>query len=298
MEGNSNYSLVQTGDRKLKTIVWNVAGGLAKKLRSSFFQDILNAYDIIIFVETHLDESESLDAIKSMSLFSVVRSDRTVAHAPSGGVLVLVRKDVGVEWDFQIFKDAGIVTLDIPARQFEGIAKPVVVVACYVVPQTSTRVAVWARNERLRGLQAIEDIIASSVGWKEVLILGDPNARVGNRTEWVPNEIDGSSCRETRKENGNHWLRDINPDSCLNDNGRVYLDLCRSFGLLIANGRSIPAEFTRFGPTAASVPDVWLGTEAVLRSLGDGRVHEINTFSDHVPISFFYGGCSAGGQLR
>ena len=60
------------------------------------------------------------------------------------------------------------------------------------------------------------------------------------------------------------------------------------FGLLIANGRSIPAEFTRFGPTGASVPDTWIGSEDALRAMAEGAVGSITPFSDHAYISFSF----------
>ena len=44
--------------------------------------------------------------------------------------------------------------------------------------------------------------------------------------------------------------------------------------------------FTRFDKNSASVPDVWVGTENILKLMQKGQLHDLTAYSDHVPMSF------------
>jgi hypothetical protein len=176
----------------------------------------------------------------------------------------------------------GLVLLEVPTLQ-------ILLIVCYVVPDSSARRAVWAKEERAYTWQAIEDVITERAHSWDILLVGDPNARVGNRMDQQQGDGHGDELGVGEWDVRELWVRERNPDPELNDNGRKALELCRTHGLLVANGRAMPAEFTRFERRSGSVPDTWLGTPRALRAMTAGIVHELTEVSDHTPMSFKLG---------
>jgi len=267
----------------IRVLVWNVQGALGRKCRDEDFAGWVFEYDIIILVETHLAEGEGLGEVSGLEDFFVVRADRKGAKRSSGGVMLLIRKEVKNECGIQGRVHEGLVVFEIPTGSNICSGRPLTVVGGYAVPETSARRARWARDERERVWQTMEDFVAARAGLGDILIVGDLNARVANRSDILAREGHGVTWMEWAEI---EWPRLENPDRELNDNGRRCLELCRTYGLLVANGRVLPPEFTRYEKRGGSVPDTWMGTLGALRAVRDGRVWPLSIFSDHTPMTF------------
>jgi hypothetical protein len=76
----------------ISVLVWNIQGGLLRKLAEEQYSEFVFAFDVVILLETHLDELDELDEIEELNDFAVYRADRAKAKRASGGVALLLRK--------------------------------------------------------------------------------------------------------------------------------------------------------------------------------------------------------------
>ena len=82
----------------------------------------------------------------------------------------------------------------------------------------------------------------------------------------------------------------VKQDRILDYNGRHFLDLCQSTGLLIANGRLLidhdKGSYTFCSHQGQSTVDYLLLNLSDFETLSHFDILELNEYSDHAPISF------------
>ena len=117
-------------------------------------------------------------------------------------------------------------------------------------------------------------------------ISGDFNARTSNVNDYVTVYSGFDFLNDFIESDPNRMIRQ-NPDGCLNNFGRRLIDLCKTTGLLIMNGRIIGTEkYTCQRPNGASVIDYVICDRHAKRQIGYFEVTDTCTISDHCALKF------------
>ena len=128
----------------------------------------------------------------------------------------------------------------------------------------------------------------SSVG--AVYVAGDLNGRVGIKPDYISFDanINGLNSADYKPDVPSSRASD---DQTLNTQGVQILDLCKSTGLRICNGRYYNCKsgaFNFVGNNGCSVIDYLLTRVCDFDRLTLFGIMEINAFSDHAPLQFAF----------
>ena len=150
-------------------------------------------------------------------------------------------------------------------KEFFGLKKDVYICACYIPPVNSTYFEDDFSN--------LENEITSIPQNTNILILGDLNARTGEKTDFIENE--GSTHEQLYTILPDNYTEDTNYnrnscDKICNTQGQNLIDLCIASQLRILNGRfigDILGNFTCHKSYGASVVDYALADMDLLKSI-------------------------------
>ena len=212
----------------LNFLTYNVEG-LKSKLDDPSFLRMLKQYDVIILLETWLDNKQSI-TIEGFWDYSQIRPKHKNAIRHSGGITILVKScyrpgvklvkdEEGFIW-FKLLKYIFLLTNDL------------YVCAAYIPPQNTTlrinnKTDYW------------ENLIASIMNYTSkgnILLTGDFNARTGiNKGEINIGDKHLDELCPAEENISIHTCRN-NCDDKVNRYGKKLLEICSIFQLNIANG--------------------------------------------------------------
>jgi hypothetical protein len=134
----------------------------------------------------------------------------------------------------------------------------------------------------------LEIQIAKYLSIGRVAVLGDLNSRTKTYPDFIPNDYVHESVKTMFTYISDEEMHDrINPDTGRNDFGPRLLNLCKSTGLRIVNGRhedGLANAFTYHGPRGLSVIDYLLSTPDMFKYFTKFVVSDFNEYSDHAPL--------------
>ena len=159
-----------------------------------------------------------------------IRKKRKDGDFGSGGLAIVVRKGKGIP---KLAKDKG--SEEILWIEMMGMDRRIFVAVVYLVPRKSSR---YKNNPAVR--QELEEDIIRFKKEGMVVILGDLNSRIADS---LPSE--GVTKNKTRE----------NKDKVVNDNGRAWIRLTRSTGMVTLTGLFGEADYTCYNVEGNSVPD-------------------------------------------
>ena len=134
--------------------------------------------------------------------------------------------------------------------------------------------------------EILENDITYFSEFGKIFVVGDLNSRVGNKFDYIVQDINNTVCDDADYCPDNTSVR-ASVDSSINSHGVKLLDLCKSTCLRIANGRvGNSCKQTFYSNNGTSVIDYLLATEYSFSSISDFTVHDFNEFSDHAPLHF------------
>ena len=276
---------------------------MENKLQLSDFCDYISDYDLILLSETWADKHCNLD-LKGYDCFSKHRERKKNSKSSSGGLVCYIRKNIssGVslkQWDWE---DGMCLLLD---KAFFGLQEDTFVLNVYMRGSNSTR------QDLDNGLDCWEILFEkiSEIRGKEssIIIAGDMNAHTGEQQEiliYKDHEIENdnylhfdfpfhfnslySFCESELQDLDIACFRK-NEDKSINTYGRKLLELTNACGLIFLNGRLKPdkgkGSFTFFNHIGKATNDYIMCDKNILNSVLSFKVHDINIWSDHCPIS-------------
>lgn len=121
-----------------------------------------------------------------------------------------------------------------------------------------------------------------------VYIAGDWNSRVGDKHDFILNDTHSMELDDT-EYNPDVYMPRCTSDKVCNSYGFKLLDLCKSTGFRIANGRlynDLQGKFTFINSRGASVIDMLLCRERDFSMLNYLEISDFNEYSDHASILF------------
>ena len=233
-------------------------------------QDFLGNYDIIILAETMKNSEYEVKFPNYKSFHHARKSKHHKAKRYGGGILILITetlcKHVKVEPKLK-----HLVWLTI-FNKFD-------IAVVYIPPESST----YMTENALDYFETLYAEIERKMAQTElVYVCGDANARTANLIDYLPDEI-GPDYQPLTNDR-------LNCDKTINKYGRRLIDMCKSTGLQILNGREpfqkTTNKFSCHKWNGKSCPDVLLTLPNGLKFIENFHILERKVDSDHNPLTF------------
>ena len=257
------------------------------KLEHVDFVNILNCSDILVLIETWKtnEKRKITDANSGYMEFNVCRPSVKSARRGSGGITVLLRKQLSDYLCFVKSHENGIVWFKVIQQSYDQC--DIYLCYIYIPPKDSFRNVVT--DEDLFDLLYTDVIKYNAIG--KVIIYGDMNARCGNLSDYIDYNFNDRDDLDdilfTREE---HDVKQrTSEDKKINHYGKRLIDLCIANNLLIVNGRSVSdptGSCTCYTYNGSSVVDYMLCNKDLIDCI-DLKVDDINSLSDHCMLRTF-----------
>ena len=267
-----------------KWISYNV-DGLSREKFEELFNKVLFDYDIIILLETFAN-SHSQYMRNDFISFSKIRKRSLFAKRNSGGILILIRKNIATH--FKMLKSTSD---DILWLRSSGLflGGDIIIGGIYCSPINSSATDGNFYNYLERDIYHYTNQYPND----KLIILGDFNSRTGNLLDTVgeyDEHINLSQFNHGFFQDQAHIPARKNSDSVVNSYGLSLINLCQEFNLCIANGRTGSdanlGNFTCITYNGASVVDYVIVSHSFFKCVLNFEVLEIPEFSIHLPLVF------------
>ena len=217
--------------------------GIKSKLRLVEFTNIIESYDILVFVETKLDDLDVLDVPKN---YSYVTKNRTKMCKKSGGIVIIYKKILENYLSF-IDNECQFVQWVKLSKSLLNLDRDVILGAVYIPPE----------NTKYSSSEAFDDLENELMTYCKnsnlyTAFVGDFNAKTGTLSDYIiPDDtlldilqLDGddeilSYLFDFEKlQLQNIPLRRVSECTCTPNNyGYKLLNFCKKLNLYIANSR-------------------------------------------------------------
>ena len=272
---------------------WNIRG-ITDKVFDQDIQNLLFENDIVLLNETHSDKW-SEKRYNSIPGFIYKDFPRKFIHplapGPSGGIGVYTKSCLfeGIEFECT---DECFVWLKLKSSFF-GWDNDKMIACVYFSPSDSSYT--HSTNARTDYFNIMQEQISKFKN-EDVFICGDLNSRTGQLLDFqeiIPgNEGDLSylDIYDNSVESMITMQKRFSRDRVVNEYGRNLIDLCKSSGYCIVNGRLGKVEntgdFTCFKENGTSTVDYLICKPPSMNLIIDFTVSAKQTVSDHRPLSF------------
>lgn len=237
------------------------------------FLNLVNSSDIVIVLETWSREGNfhSIPHYRELCIPSI-KNPKVKCGRDSGGIIVLFKENIS-NYIFPVKKGRSHIWIKLK-KELTSSDLDIYLCAIYIPPNESP----YYSDEIFQTLQS-EILQFQSQG--SILLMGDMNARTGREIDYI--ESQGYAFVSDVQINRNKQFERPrqNHDNILNKNGKQLLQLCKSLGLFITNGRMRGDSLGRF--TYCSQ----LGCSAVDYAVTDIESNNINYFMvmPQIPLS-------------
>jgi len=260
--------------------LWNIHGATITKLETQeHLLDLFQHVDVVALTETHHFPGDTFPVLPGFCCFDIARhvTPQGVVRKHSGGIVVLVRETwVNSTTIWKTTRDGTRIWL----RLDNAFQRPLFLRIIYAAPQGSP----YADNSLF---EHICQKVGEAMSLGGVLLVGDFNARTCTNTHFidcsqlanvllVPQAIEDTLC--------NDMLERQNCDIVTAGWHREFMDLCRTVGQFIFNGRTpgdISGEYTCLSNKVFSTVDYFLTTADQLEGVKRLEVNCDEKYSCH-----------------
>jgi exonuclease III/hypoxanthine phosphoribosyltransferase len=290
---NNVRSKVEKSATNLKIVSWNIRG-LTDKVFEQNTQDALFQNDIIILTETHNEQGSQIyyNVIPNFIYNDFPRKFKhRRAPKASGGIGIYIRSNLQKGIKIESYHES-IIILTLKA-QFFKLENSIHIICSYFPPADSSYN--HSTNSRTDYFDILQEALSNIQTQDDLIICGDLNARTGNLSD-MPEHLEGSdgALSELLGPHDISYPQDIperqTVDPNINDYGRQLINLCRSLGLCIMNGRigdvANNKDFTCIKTGGASVVDYVICKPDTIPLIEKLTLIQKRPESDHRPVSF------------
>jgi hypothetical protein len=278
--------------KNIKYCVWNVNGLISRgnnKLDDHAFRTQIANYDIVGLVETHLEDSISVN-FENFSIYRKSRVKLPKAKRCHGGIIVLVNNSIRQGIKHLDTRNENYHWIKL-SKSFFSLEKDVYICIAHVPPQHST----YTIRTGDTVLEEIARDITNYGKMGNIILSGDINARTGTKADFIINDDEDNEYMDKLNNHGTHYKTDNHiltrgsQDSCISSRGYNLLELCTESQLRILNGRTFGdcfGKLTCHNSLGSSVVDYAIVSENLLNDILCFKVHNFDaTLSDHCKIS-------------
>ena len=264
----------------MKLCAWNVSKGLARKLSNKEFLCEITDYDILFFYECWVKYPEVLE-LEGFDKKCVFRE-----KCNGGGIAIFYRKWLSPYIEFLNSSVDSIIWFKINKSLLYD-NKDMYICASYVPPDKN----VFYRKYECDVFEVIEQQIEHYNGLGNIAVIGDLNGRIGSERDFIEQDILDNHLRNNIFAFIDYELdipsdrktEDLKPPNTF---GRKILNMCKSTGLRVCNGRfgDESAKITFQNKNGCSIIDYLLLNRSAFDNISDFIVGKFNTFSCHAPL--------------
>ena len=271
---------------------WNIRGFKSKIVNNklsdaSFLQEIQND-DIVSLVETHsVDNNLSIPGFKRVD----IKNRSSTSIKGSGGLACFAKEKLVNEKLVIPIKTDNDDSLWIKLKKYIFDKKrDVYIGTAYLTPYRNN-------NDNSKNFLALFEEILSFQEKGEVIVQGDFNARtnVDDDTIAIDKHDDNELMIPTENLSQNVHGRNSEDNVPSDHRGKELLEMCKSLGLLILNGRKVGdlfGKYTSFQWNGSSVVDYVLASNSVFSSISYFKVGRyIPWLSDHCALRYSLDSC-------
>ena len=250
----------------MKISSWNINGHKSRNIGNKFldrdFLDEIKEDGLVGIVETHIYD-EILDKLLIPVFKLLTYKNRTfnkISKKGDGGIAVFIKEKFSKFIIPEKIENPDSIWVKIN-KELSGEDDDIFVGTVYLTPPKS-------KNDDSNKMDALEDEIFKFRQLGRVIIQGDFNARTGTERDYiVPDKYDtNTNIAGTRM-----YLDRNSEDKVSVDNrGRELLDICKSMGVVILNGRKTGdfyGKLTCFQWNGSSAVDYVLASETIYESV-------------------------------
>ena len=277
----TNNSRISITKRNIKFLAWNIQAPSTtegNKFSIKEFKKVINEHDFACLQEVREDVY--------LPGYSAVSSLREGSR--SGGVAILVKKGLSQGVEFIKNKEWPDYLTCRLKKDFFRLDKDIFLVNVYARPHNSTdqnQESTLVSGKEV--IKKVEEDINDLRELGEVILCGDLNARIGNRTgmvqfdsaQYVPMPEDYTPDEVTPR---------FSQDTICNNHGTHFLNLVKNNQLTILNGRTLgdmTGNYTSIQKQGCSVVDYFATSQAINRDVSFMKVLDFTPYSDHKPLS-------------
>lgn len=287
--------------KEFRFLLWNIRGIYDKLFEPDLFNSLFTGNDIIILTESHttLSSDNDYDVIPN---YRFVNFPRKFIHprapGPSGGISVFVKTEL---YDNIIFESTHecIVWVKLKSSSFD---KDIIIGIVYFPPEDSSYI--HSTNTRTDYFNILQEELCKQSENSNIFLCGDFNARTGILPDYQQSfpgndgnlatldccELDCTNMIACNEIPLNVLDNRVSQDKGLNGYGRQLLQICKSLGFRIMNGRLDNKEntksFTCIKENGASVVDYIICQPESSCLIKDMVILPKRVVSDHTPINF------------
>ena len=258
---------------------WNI-DGITDKFDNQTFIDEVSKHDICIFCETWAEDN-NITPPPGYTYINAFRSKKhKKAKRGSGGVLVLVKKNIQKYISKVAVIKEHFIWIKI-SKSLTGHTYDTYCCGGYIPPQYSS----FYTNNDIDLIQELDKSIIRFSSLGHILITGDLNARTGTRSDIA--QFDEKDHGELFSESSTKINIRNSRDKVVNTWGRKLLEICDNHNMCIVNGRTVgdfQGKFTFYSTLGNSVYDVTVVDIDYLPKILSFIVHPPNEFSHHCKI--------------
>ena len=265
----------------ISIISWNICRGIASKLESQDFLNIITKHDIVCLYECWIEENVLIE-LEGYECFAFPR-----VHGKGGGIVIFIRSTISNNCCIVENIYDNIVLIKLSRAIFKDDTD-VYIFSCYFPPINSTFYE-KCENDLF---MTLEEMVAMYKGIGKVFVFGDFNSRTADKNDFIQDDTIGHNS-VNGLSNISCYVPDINnfkrksSDNVLNQFGRQLLSLCKSTSLRIINGRHQDdpnGSITFYNHNGSSLIDYVMTFDDSYDSIVLFESGVFNAFSDHSPI--------------
>lgn len=268
--------------KHLSFFTFNVEG-LCSKLEDPSFINCLNKFDVIVLLETWLPHGFQVN-VPGFSSFSTYRRKHRKAKRCSGGLTILIKESLRKGVKFLPVSSDFFIWFKLDSSFFHT-RRDIFVCATYIPPKNSSIYS--SKDDTESPFLTLQSQLLSFSRKGNIIICGDFNARTGNLKDFLECSNFDSHC--PIDDLSDNLLSRNNRDSQISAFGRLLVETCIAFNLIILNGRTrgdFSGQFTCFTPNGSSVIDYAMVNKELFEYISFFAVNPPSFNSCHSPLTF------------
>lgn len=253
-------------------------------------EDFLNFalnFDIIFLSETW-QKNENDFCLNGYESISLPRPESLKSKRGHGGICLFYKNSLKHGIIVQETDNAGFLWVKF-CKTYFGFEEDLYVCFVYIPPSNS----VYYLTHEIGYYEVLESKIRKYQKYGKVSVIGDTNARCGQRSDILQNPHDYNKYIMSLEQDDDASLyydlpKRFSMDKTVNPSGNKLLDICLCTDLKIVNGRigddAGVGSFTFMSSNGNSLIDYVLMPYDFFQYITDFVVHDLYTCSNHVPI--------------